>query len=294
MYPTTIGDWWLYLSPVLRDTINITIILGCLSLWLHRKDLKLAWQRARPRSLRFNLLAFAVDTVVVVIPLGYLVWLMEGFLHSKGWVLLHGKYLTHLNFWVIVPLAIFAGDFVAYFRHRFEHSRWIWPSHVMHHSDTDLHWLSVYRFHPINRLTTSVIDSGALILMGFPPGPVFLSSLFRHYYGILVHMNVPWTFGPFGKIFVSPAMHRWHHVREGKGVGSNFASIFSIFDRGFGTLYMPGPCMEPLGVTEVDNDAYLQQLIWPISRAFSALRPKRRSSSPETTSSEVKVEEPLP
>ena len=53
-----------------------------------------------------------------------------------------------------------------------------------------------------------------------------------------------------GRVFVSPVMHRWHHARDVTGTGSNFATMFSVFDRGFGTYYVPGLCNVPLGVTD--------------------------------------------
>jgi sterol desaturase/sphingolipid hydroxylase (fatty acid hydroxylase superfamily) len=168
---------------------------------------------------------------------------------------------------IVIPLALFMGDLVAYFRHRFEHSRLLWPSHVMHHSDQDMNWTTVYRFHPINRLTTIVIDYGSLILFGFPPYAVAINGLVRSYYGMFIHTRLPWTLGWLGHVLVSPAMHRWHHVLEGQGVGSNFASIFSVFDRLFGTHYVPGPCNSKLGVQDVDNDALLTQLALPVTRA---------------------------
>ncbi|WP_430392093.1 sterol desaturase family protein [Dyella sp. 20L07] len=165
-----------------------------------------------------------------------------------------------------------AGDLIAYFRHRFEHSRLLWPSHVMHHSDTDMNWTTVYRFHPINRLSTVLIDFGGLAILGFPPYVIAINAVFRSYYGVFVHANLPWTLGWLGKIFVSPAMHRWHHVLEGEGVGSNFASVFSFIDRAFGTYYVPGPCDRPLGVPGVvDGDAFGGQLVLPIQSAKSFL-----------------------
>ncbi|WP_198651459.1 sterol desaturase family protein [Dyella sp. C11] len=273
MFPGDLYQWWLYLSSTLTGLINIGVLVACVMLWVHRKDLQTAWRRMTPRSLRFNLLALTFDTVLILLPLSYLVGVIEHQLLQRGWTLFGGKWAMALPSMVLLALAIFLGDFVAYFRHRFEHSRWLWPAHVMHHSDTDMHWLTVYRFHPINRLSTALIDSCALVMLGLPLWAIVATSAFRHYYGILVHMDLPWTFGPLGNVFVSPAMHRWHHVREGDGVGSNFASVFSVFDRVFGTLYMPGPCNQPLGVTDVDNDSYFKQLAWPFYRAAKALEP---------------------
>lgn len=158
--------------------------------------------------------------------------------------------------WAGVPLPVtsfavlFAGDLISYWRHRAEHSRWLWPAHVIHHSDTDMTWLTIARFHPINRLTTTAVDVSFLALLGFPTWALVTNTLVRHYYGEFIHADLPWMYGKFANVFVSPVMHRWHHARDVVGSGNNFATIFSVFDRAFGTYYVPGPCTVPLGVTE--------------------------------------------
>lgn len=152
--------------------------------------------------------------------------------------------------WLVIAVAIFLGDFIGYWRHRLEHTPILWPSHAVHHSDTELTWLSLERFHPINRLTTFFIDTSLLILLGIPPFAFIASNLWRHYYGYFVHADLPWTFGPLGRIFVSPAMHRWHHAAHRDYFNSNYATVFSLFDWAFGTFKLPGPCTSPLGVTD--------------------------------------------
>jgi sterol desaturase/sphingolipid hydroxylase (fatty acid hydroxylase superfamily) len=169
-------------------------------------------------------------------------------------------------------LALFIGDFVAYWRHRLEHSALLWPAHAIHHSDTAMTWTTGLRFHPINRFTTAMIDTGALASLGFPPWALVVNNLVRHYYGLFIHMDLPWTYGLLGRVFVSPAMHRWHHVREGAGVGANFATVFSVFDQAFGTYHAPGPCTEPLGVPEQIGRNALAQLLWPFRVALNVLR----------------------
>jgi len=145
---------------------------------------------------------------------------------------------------------LFLGDLLSYWRHRVEHTTWFWPAHVIHHSDTDMTWLTLSRFHPINRITTAIIDTFFLALLGFPTWALVSNNLVRHYYGEFIHADLPWTYGRFGKLLVSPAMHRWHHARDVVGAGSNFATIFSVFDGAFRTFYLPGPCHVPLGVTD--------------------------------------------
>lgn len=282
MYPKTFEEWTYHLSGIGYDMLTLGGVFSCLWLWSNRLNLREALKRVVPRSLRFNLLAFVFDQIAVIFPLSFLVFFLHGLLTSHGFLLLDERHFVSLHPLLVFVLAIFAGDFIAYWRHRFEHSRWLWPSHVMHHSDTEMSWFTVHRFHPINRLTTVVIDYCSLVMLGFPPVAIVLSGIFRHYYGAWVHVSMPWTYGWLGKWLVSPAMHRWHHVREGAGVGSNFASVFAVFDRAFGTFYLPGPCDRPLGVHEVDEDSFVKQLVYPLNvfanacgRRFAKFRQRR-------------------
>ncbi len=152
--------------------------------------------------------------------------------------------------WLTILVAIFIGDFIGYWRHRLEHTRILWPSHAVHHSDTEMTWIAVHRFHPINRVTTFFIDSSILLMLGLPPFALIANNLVRHYYGAFIHADLPWTYGPLSRIFVSPAMHRWHHAKDAEAFDTNYATVFSIFDRAFGTYRVPGPCDVPLGVTD--------------------------------------------
>jgi sterol desaturase/sphingolipid hydroxylase (fatty acid hydroxylase superfamily) len=185
--------------------------------------------------------------------------------------------------WTLV-LALFIGDFTAYWRHRLEHTRWLWPAHAIHHSDTEMTWLTGNRFHPINSLTTVVIDNVMLALLGVPAWAIAANEFLRHYYGEFIHADVPWTYGMLGRIFVSPVMHRWHHARDVEGAGSNFATVFSVFDQVFGTYYVPGRCSVPLGVTEHVGQGLARPLLYPFQRWRTDIRDAltTRRTVPET------------
>jgi len=92
-------------------------------------------------------------------------------------------------------IAVFAGDFIGYWRHRLEHSQWLWPSHAIHHSDTEMTWLTLLRFHPINRLSSLILDYAFLLMLGLPPYALIVNNLVRHYYGMVIHADLPWTYG---------------------------------------------------------------------------------------------------
>ena len=189
--------------------------------------------------------------------------------------------------WSVMLFAVFIGDFVGYWRHRLEHTALLWPSHAVHHSDTEMTWLTLERFHPINRMTTAIIDNLVLFLLGVPPLALIANNLVRHYYGYLIHADLPWTYGRLSLLFVSPAMHRWHHAADVRFFQKNFATVFSIFDRAFGTYRVPGPCTSPLGVTDKMAPSLTSQLGY-------ALKPSsyRRLLSPRRTPPRRKPVEP--
>ena len=187
--------------------------------------------------------------------------------------------------WSVLPNAatfvavIVIGGFVSYWRHRLEHSHLLWPTHAIHHSDTQMSWLTLSRFHPINRLVTSCVDITVLGLLGFPAWALLANEIVRHHYGEFIHADFPWTYGPLGRVFVSPAMHQWHHARDVKAYGSNFATVFSVFDQAFGT-YMPGPCTSPLGVNENVGNGVTRQLLYPFMCWHRRVRSAYRRARP--------------
>lgn len=227
--------------------------------------------RRASNEVRTNLLLFAFDLVFVAPVLALAIAGVGGFIQAHG-LALPASLWAQVPTWAIAFAAIFAGDFIAYWRHRLEHISLLWPGHAIHHGDETMTWTTGLRFHPLNRLTTALIDTTALALLGLPPWALALNNLVRHYYGLFIHMDLPWSYGPLRRLFVSPAMHRWHHVRDGDGVGKNFASIFSVFDQAFGTFYAPGPCTVPLGAPDPIGRGALANLTWPLRAAARALR----------------------
>lgn len=217
--------------------------------------------RAASSEVRANLTLFVIDLVFVAPALGFVLAALGAWMQASEIALV---IWDRFPIWVVALFAIFAGDFIGYLRHRLEHTPPLWPAHAIHHSDTAMTWTTGLRFHPINRFSTALIDATMLALLGFPPWALIANNLVRHYYGLFIHMDLPWTYGVLGRVFVSPAMHRWHHVREGEGLGANFATVFSVFDQVFATYHAPGPCNAPLGVPEKIGRSALALLWWPV------------------------------
>ncbi|GAM97626.1 possible sterol desaturase [alpha proteobacterium U9-1i] len=228
--------------------------------------------RAAAGEVRVNLTLYVFDALLIAPGLGLMAASLAAWLSAHGLMLVSAATWVNLPTLVVACITLVIGDFVGYWRHRLEHSPPLWPAHAVHHSDTAMTWTTLHRFHPINRLTTTMIDGTALALLGLPPWAVLANALTRHYYGMFIHMDLPWTFGPLGRVLVSPAMHRWHHVRDSAYAGKNFATLFSVFDQAFGTYHAPGPCAAPLGVPDDMGRGVLGQLLHPVKVAARLFR----------------------
>jgi sterol desaturase/sphingolipid hydroxylase (fatty acid hydroxylase superfamily) len=227
--------------------------------------------RAASGEVTTNLALYVFDILAMTPLLAVLLAVLGGAMQRAGLILVHPSFWARSPQWLVGFLAVFAGDFIGYWRHRLEHTALLWPAHAIHHSDTAMTWTTLFRFHPINRISTVLIDTAFLALLGFPPWALAINNMVRHYWGMFIHMDTPWTFGPLGRVVVSPVMHRWHHVRDGEGFGSNFATAFSVFDQAFGTYYAPRVCDMPLGVHEDVGSNALGQLLYPFKVAARVL-----------------------
>ena len=267
---------WAALTAAGADLIWPALIFAALAL-AARGGAALHTARAASGEVRTNLVLFVFD-IVFVAPLLALALAATGLLLQRSGLSLPTSTWLELPSWAVMLIAVFAGDFVGYWRHRLEHTAALWPAHAVHHSDTAMTWTTGLRFHPVNRLTTALIDTTALAMLGLPPAALIANNLVRHYYGLFIHMDLPWTYGPLSRVFVSPAMHRWHHIRDAEGAGANFATVFSVFDQAFRTYHVPGPCTVPLGVRDAIGRGALAQLAWPIVAAYRFItRPDRRT-----------------
>ncbi|MEC8327899.1 MAG: sterol desaturase family protein [Pseudomonadota bacterium] len=159
------------------------------------------------------------------------------------------------------------GDFIGYWRHRFEHTRFLWPSHLIHHSDQKMIWLTLQRFHPLNRISTVFIDGGLLYFLGFPLEAVIFNSTVRHYYGYFIHADLQWHYGKLNKVFVSPLLHQAHHAQPREYHHSNFATLFSFYDVLFNTYKMPSSKNFELGVAYAKKMSLMEQLVYPFKKS---------------------------
>jgi sterol desaturase/sphingolipid hydroxylase (fatty acid hydroxylase superfamily) len=171
--------------------------------------------------------------------------------------------------WLVLVEMFLLGDVLGYWIHRAFHGRLLWKFHAVHHSSTQLDWLSSARVHPVNDVVAKLIQAVPLACLGFPLSALAAYVPFLTFYAILLHSNLGWSFGPLRYAIASPLFHRWHHTTEEQGLSRNFAPLFPFLDLAFGTFHMPRgqrPTFFGTIGTRVP-DSFLGQLLFPFRRA---------------------------
>jgi sterol desaturase/sphingolipid hydroxylase (fatty acid hydroxylase superfamily) len=248
-----LADFFVSSSVALIRAFESIVVAGVffvlLAMLLNGRAVFARFRRALPQTL-LNLKIITFNALFIVPLIAFGSTAVYAFVEATELRLVGPEAWAAWPALVVMALGVTVGDFVGYWRHRLEHAPFLWPAHAVHHSDTEMTWLSLERFHPVNYVTTFLIDNAALLLLGLPPYALVANNLVRHYYGYFIHADLPWTYGPLGKVFVSPVMHRWHHAADKGAFDTNYATVFALWDRWFGTWRVPGPCDVPLGVTD--------------------------------------------
>ena len=151
--------------------------------------------------------------------------------------------------WVVL---LFGVDFCYYWFHRVSHRMNApWAAHIVHHQSEEFN-LAVALRQGTFQSWFSWIFYLPLGLIGFPP-PMFLTtSAFDTLYQFWIHTRAIDKLSFLEWFMNTPSHHRVHHGRNPKYLDKNYAGIFIIWDRMFGTFE---PEIEPVvyGVTEPLN-----------------------------------------
>lgn len=151
-----------------------------------------------------------------------------------------------------ILLAVVITDLLFYWKHRLNHRfETLWHFHAVHHSQREMNALTDRRQHIVEHLLTQILVFLPLIAMGLKPMAIMAAGAALWWQTLFVHGNIRTNFGPLGWLIVSPQFHRVHHSIEPQHHDRNFGSIFTIWDRLFGTAYNGVNEYPPTGVHNV-------------------------------------------
>lgn len=138
--------------------------------------------------------------------------------------------------WISFIILFFLYDLCFYWSHRMSHEiSLFWGGHVVHHQSEDFN-LSV----ALRQSSTAFIWSTPfylpLAVLGFDPIQFVLIGGFNLLYQFWIHTEHINRIGWLEKIMNTPSHHRVHHGRDPKYIDKNYAGVFIIWDKMFGTF----------------------------------------------------------
>lgn len=145
-------------------------------------------------------------------------------------------------------IACFVLDDLAYYWfHRTAHRvRWFWASHVNHHSSQHYNLSTALRQTWTGTIAFSFIFRLPLLLIGFPPAMILFCAGLNLIYQFWFHTEAVdkcprW----FEAVFNTPSHHRVHHATNPLYLDRNYAGVFIVWDRMFGTFQPEVPEIRP-------------------------------------------------
>ncbi len=147
--------------------------------------------------------------------------------------------------WASIPLAIVLSDFAMYWTHRLIHTRALWPVHRWHHAPRHMYWLAGGRLSFLQGLVYA-FPAVSFAVLRAPPTAIGAYALFGILLNHWMHSNLRLKSRWLEAIIVTPRIHHIHHSIDPAHFGRNFGSLFSFWDRMFGTFVDPNDVHEPL------------------------------------------------
>ena len=143
--------------------------------------------------------------------------------------------------WLEAVFAVLFFDFFTYWWHRFSHEvPFLWRFHRVHHSDREMDVSTAYRFHFGEIFISSILRAVIILLLGCKLWHLVLYEALMFPVVQFHHANIglPKKLDDIlAKFIVTPNMHKIHHSRKWQETNSNYTSMFSFWDRLFGTYF---------------------------------------------------------
>lgn len=234
-------------EPVIRLSffLGVFVLVGIWEVLAPRRALTVS------KSLRWasNLGLVVLNTVLVRLLFPVVAVGIAAFCAANGWGVLNH---FHVPFWLAVPLAVMAMDFVIWLQHVMVHAvPALWRLHRVHHADLDYDLTTGSRFHPVEIVLSMLIKFATITVLGPPVVAVVIFEVLLNAAAMFNHGNIRLPAGldrVLRWVIVTPDMHRVHHSVEIDETNSNFGFNLPWWDRLFGT-YRAQPRAGQVGMT---------------------------------------------
>ncbi len=148
----------------------------------------------------------------------------------------------NLSYWSQVAIWIIITDFVIYWYHRLEHTiPFLWTFHSTHHAIEDLNSINQYGHWFEGMVRFFMVTLPVAIFVATPVLDATVIAAIYAVWAVYNHCDRIEARLPkfLTCLFADNVYHRYHHGIEKKYHNSNYANMFSIWDRMFGTQTIP-------------------------------------------------------
>ncbi len=179
--------------------------------------------------------------------------------------------------WWTFLLAFVAEDLRYYWWHRISHrSRWFWASHVVHHSSRHFNLSTNLRQSWTSQFSGLILMNVPLAYLGFNPALTGLAFTANLLYQFWIHTEAidrmpRW----FEWLLNTPSHHRVHHGSNARYLDANYAGVFMIWDRLFGS-FVPERSDDPVRYGLVKNLATFNPIRIALHEYVSLFRDELR------------------
>lgn len=138
--------------------------------------------------------------------------------------------------WIAAIGLLFGVDFCFYWFHRIAHEYAApWATHVVHHQSEEYNLTVALRQSAFEGCFAWMFYL-PLAVIGFPPIWYVSMKAINLLYQFWIHTEAIDRLGPLEWVMNTPSHHRVHHARNPKYLDKNYAGMFIIWDRMFGTF----------------------------------------------------------
>jgi len=93
----------------------------------------------------------------------------------------------------------------------------------------------------VDVIVTRGLRYAPIVVLGFSETALMVYVLIVAAQATFIHANVRWELHLLRRVIATPAFHHWHHANEPEAIDKNFAVHTPVWDRLFGTYYLPDP-----------------------------------------------------
>lgn len=256
-----VTSWSIGLDWLILDLLIMAVLFVPLELFFPKRKLQSKFHEEwRTDLIYFAISHLAIQFIAVLIQKPANLFFGDfNLTEIQNWV-------SNLPFVLELFLALFITDLFQYTAHRFFHTfPYFWKFHAVHHSIKHMDWLAGSRLHFVDILITRSFTYIPLYVLGFSTLTFSVFILFLALHTVLIHSNTRVNFGFLKYIITTPQYHYWHHCKDPKYYGKNFAVIFPFIDKLFGTYYLPKhEWPKETGLVETNfPKGFLKQLVFP-------------------------------